>query len=70
MQLLHVRHQFATSLFIQCHMKHVLIRGFVALCDGWPKPWKLVKTRCFSGFMKLTIASTAVGNGEMPSEQT
>ena len=25
-------------------MKRKLIRGFVALCDGWPKPCKLVKT--------------------------
>ena len=25
-------------------MNRVLMRGFVALCDGWPKPCKLVKT--------------------------
>ena len=26
--------------------------------------------RCFSGLAKFTIASTALGNGEMPSKQT
>ena len=43
-QPLHVQHQFATSLILPCYMKRVLMRGCVALCDGWPKPCKLVKT--------------------------
>ena len=30
-QPMHVRHQFATSLFISCHMRSVILRGLVAL---------------------------------------
>ena len=32
------------SIFILCQTYLVLISGFVALCDGWPKLCKFVKT--------------------------
>ena len=43
-QPLHFWHQFATSLFMPCHMERILMRGFVALLEGWSKPCKPVKT--------------------------
>ena len=32
------------SIFITCQTNLVLISCFVALCEGWPKPCKFIKT--------------------------
>ena len=43
-QPLQVRHHLAISIFMPCNINRVLIKGLVALCDGWPKPCKFEKT--------------------------
>ena len=43
-QPLQERHYSAISIFIPCHTSLAFIKGFVALCDGWPNPYKFKKT--------------------------